>query len=141
MHKLTLTSTFASTIMVGDPGYLTIPLPPKETKAVEVTAVQLRQLTPGLDKLKAAGWLNYVVDAGGPVAVKVEVKPVDPPPPPPSAPPPPAPSPEPVVASPVEPEPSPETPAADSAPEVPPAAPEAPPAAKPNFFDKKNRNR
>lgn len=134
MPKLTLTSTFASTIMVGDPGYLTIPLPPKETKTVDVTAVQLRQLTPGLDKLKAVGWLNYVVDAAGPEAVKVEVKPVDPPPPPP----PPAPSPEPVVTPPAEPE----AVVADAAPSEE-AAPEASPAPapKPGFFDKKNRGR
>lgn len=143
MPKLTLTSTFASTIMVGDPGYLTIPLPPKETKAVDVTDVQLRQLTPGLEKLKAAGWLNYVVDAAGPQvtvteAIKVDVKPIESP----KLPPPPVPSPEPVIAPPVEPE----SVVADSAtiddapiPETLPAP--VPSAPKPGLFEKKNRNR
>jgi hypothetical protein len=145
MPKLTLTSTFASTIMVGDPGYMVIPLPPKETKAVDVTDVQLRQLTPGLEKLKAVGWLNFVVDAAGvkaPEEKKVVAKPSAPPPPPPA----------PSVIVPPEPEavvaaPAPVAEAAadvepDAAPEAPAAPPEAtPPATKPNFFEKKNRNR
>ena len=144
MPKLTLTSTFASTIMVGDPGYITIPLPPKETKAVDVTDVQLRQLAPGLEKLKAAGWLNYVVDAAGPQVtipetLKVTMKPAEPIALPKSPPPPPPP--EPIVTSPIEPE----VVAVVSATkdEVPPeTTPEpAPSAPKPNLLDRKNRGR
>jgi len=134
MPKLTLTSTFASTVMVGDPGYLTFPLAPKETKTVEVTEGQLRLLTPGLEKLKGAGWLNFSVGTTSPV---VEVAKVAAPPEP-VAPPPPAPTPEPVVTQPVEPEVV--APASEAKEEeAPEAAPEAAPAAKPSFFEKKNR--
>jgi len=138
MPKLKLTSTFASSVIVGDPGILIVTLPPKETRSIDVTDVQLRQLMPQLEKLKAANWLNYsvsdqadtavkIVAAPEPVKVveevKVETKPA------PSAPPPPAPSPEPVVAESSAPEPE-----ADLA--VPAPAPSAP---KPQSYDKKNR--
>jgi len=137
MPKLTLTSTFASSVVVGDPGILTVTLPPKETRTVDVTDAQISQLTPQLEKLKAAGWLTYnvgavvVAPAAPPVkvaeVVKIEAKPVTPPPPP-------EPTPEPAVSEPP-------TEAAEVAAE--PVAPPAPPpsAPKPSFFDKKSRNR
>ena len=137
MPKLTLTSTFASSVVVGDPGILTVTLPPKETRTVDVTDAQISQLTPQLEKLKAAGWLTYyvgavvVAPAAPPVkvaeVVKIEAKPVTPPPPP-----------EPVVA-----ETPPEVAAVPTVTETtdapPPAAP--PSAPKPSFFGKKDRNR
>lgn len=61
MSKLTLTSTFASAVIIGDPGILVFTLPAKETKTIDVNDVQLRQLTPQLEKLKAAKWINYSV--------------------------------------------------------------------------------
>jgi len=61
MLKLTLTSTFASSIIVGDPGVLVINLPAKATRTVDINDVQLRQLTAQLEKLKAAKWLDYTV--------------------------------------------------------------------------------
>jgi hypothetical protein len=143
MPKLTLTSTFASSITIGDPGVLAFNLAPKETKTVEATEAQIRQLTPGLEKLKAAGWINYVVNDGA--AAPVEVKPVAPPPPPaPPAPEPvaPAPTPDPVVepveAAPAAPAEDPVAPAEPTAEEAPAPAPSAP---KPPTFDRKNRNR
>jgi len=73
MPKLTVTSTFASTVIVGDPAILTITLPPKESRTVEVTEVQLRQLTPGLDKIQNAGWITYGIAKAAPVAEVVKV--------------------------------------------------------------------
>jgi len=140
MPKLTLTSTFASSVVVGDPGILTVNLPPKETREVEATDVQIAQLLPQLEKLKSAGWLTFSVGAVAvaPVVppvkvaevVKIEVKPVEPPPP--------EPAPEPVVV-----EPPPEAVADPVVPETTEAPPAeaTPAAAKPSFFDKKNRNR
>lgn len=61
MPNLLLTSIFPSSITIGDPSVLTFTLAPRENKTLEVTEVQLRQLTPGLEKLKQAGWINYVV--------------------------------------------------------------------------------
>jgi hypothetical protein len=155
MSKLTLTSTFASTITVGDPGVLAFNLKPKETKSVEVDEAQLRHLTPGLERLKAAKWINYTVTDGSSVPAPVVTKPVEPPAPPPP------PAPEPVVpaADPVEevseeaPVEDPVTPPADVPPEVPPAVEppvvqDSPPAADPApsapkspLLDRKNRNR
>ena len=138
MPKLTLTSTFASSIIVGDPSIITITLPAKETKSVEVTDVQLRRLTEGLDKLTNVGWLKYSV-ADAAVAVTPPAPVVVPPPPPP--PPEPVVVPEPVpepVAPPVE-EPAPvpeETPVAAPVVEEAPA----PAATKAPFFGK-GRNR
>jgi len=142
MPKLNLTSTFVSSVIVGDPGIITVTLPPKETKSVDITEIQLRQLMPQLEKLKAANWLTFsisdaaepapapappvvVVAAPAPVVVveevKVEAVPV------------PVPSPEPV------PEPAAEPEAVVAAPEpVAPAAP-APSAPRPQSYDKKNR--
>lgn len=138
MPKLTLTSTFASSIIVGDPSIITITLPPKETKAVDVTDAQLRQLKEGLDKLTNIGWLKYsVADAAVPVSSPKPVPVVVPPPPPPE--PVVVPEPEPVVVTPPVEEPAPvpeETPVATPVVEETPA----PAAAKAPFFGK-NRNR
>jgi hypothetical protein len=150
MPKLTLTSTFASSVIVGDPGIVTVTLPPKETKSIDVTEVQLRQLMPGLEKLKAVGWINYsVADTEEPATI-IEKNPVKPAP---SAPPkvivPPAPAP--VPAAP--PETPAETPVAPATPEIAPEDPtvvvpepvtkieEAPAPVKTTPFEKRNRNR
>ncbi len=145
MPKLTLTSTFASSITIGDPGVLAFNLAPKETKSVEATETQLRQLTPGLDKLKAAGWINYTVveaTSAAPVkiveTVKVETKPIEPPAPvPPPEPVLSEPVPEPVTEKPVEAVTPAETPEAEAAP----ASAPAPSTPRPPTFDRKNRNR
>jgi hypothetical protein len=130
--KLTLTSSFASSITIGDPSYMTFTLAPKETKSLDVTEVQIRQLTPGLEKLKAAGWLNYSIVTNFP-NIKVE----SPPPPAPSVP---VAAPEEVVTKPVA-EVT-EKPAAEPV-EVPAqeTTPPVPVAARPLPFDRKNRNR
>lgn len=135
MPKLTLTSTFASPLVVGDPGAVTINLNPKETKSVEVSKDQLSLLLPGLEKLKTAGWVTFTVGTEAAAAVKVsETVAVTPkitaPPPPP--PPPPAPEPSEEKETPVE-EPASPPPAEEAAPV--PSAPKAP------SFDRKNRNR
>jgi hypothetical protein len=155
MSKLTLTSAFASTITIGDPGVLAFNLKPKETKSVEVDEAQLRHLTPGLERLKAAKWLNYTVTDGSSVPASVETKPAEPPAPPPPPPP------EPVVpaADPVEevseeaPVEDPATPPVEVPPEVPvvveppvvqdvpPATDPAPSAPKSPLLERKNRNR
>jgi hypothetical protein len=75
MPRLNLTSTFASAIIVGEPGILVITLPPKENLSVNVTDVQLRQLTAQLEKLKAANWLDYSVADQNDKATKVVAKP------------------------------------------------------------------
>lgn len=132
MPKLTLTSTFASPLVLGDPGVVTINLNPKETKSVEVNKDHLPLLMPGLEKLKTAGWLTFTIGTEAVAAVKVaETAAVTPkitaPPPPPPAPEPPeekeAPAEEPVSPPPAE----------EAAPA--PSAPKAP------SFDRKNRNR
>jgi hypothetical protein len=134
MPKLVLTSTFASSITVGDPGILAFNLAPKETKTVEATEVQIRQLTPGLEKLKAVGWLNYTVTDAAPAPE--EVKPAVAAPP---MEPTPTPAPEPVPA-PVEN--SPEAPAEATAPaEETAPTPNEPAAFKAPSFDRKTRNR
>jgi len=137
MAKLTLTSTFASSIIIGDPGVLTLNLPPKETRTLSVTDVQLRQLTPQLAQLKAAKWIEFsVADDDGVTLVAVE--PVAPPPPPPSEPvaPPPAEPVAPVVpaSEPVAP-----TPVQEEEVKVTEEVTAEPTAAKPASFDKKNR--
>jgi hypothetical protein len=128
MPKLTLTSTFASPLVVGDPGAVTINLNPKETKSVEVSKDHLPVLLPGLEKLKTAGWLTFVV--GDAVEVPATPKAAAPPPPPP-----PATEPTPVVE---------EAPAASAEEAAPVTSNEeapAPSAPKAPFFDRKNRNR
>lgn len=127
MSKLTLTSTYISTVVVGDPGILTVTLGPKASKTVEVTDVQLGQLTPQLEKLKTAGWITFSVD-GAPVAAEpVKAAPV--PAPEPIAPPPPAPDPENAPSEQSEAPPS----------EPPPAESDATPAKSAPFFEKKSR--
>lgn len=156
MSKLTLTSTFASTITIGDPGVLAFNLKPKETKSVEVDEAQLRFLTPGLERLKTAKWINYTVTDGSSPSVPVETAPVAPPAPPPE---PVAPPKAPVEEAPVEevPEEDPpadpvvppvetpaEVPAVTEVPVVqdaPPAADPAPAPPKSPLIDRKNRNR
>lgn len=162
MSKLTLTSTFASSITIGDPGVLAFTLKPKETKSVEVDEAQLRHLTPGLERLKAAKWINYTVVHPGVVAEAAT--PTTPPPAPAQTPAPEVPPPAPKVEVPppapkVEtPPPEPDADGADAPPatEVPPAADpastppatEVPPVAdsattapKSPLLDRKNRNR
>ena len=63
MPKLTLISSFPSSIVIGDPGIVTYVLAPKETKVVDVTDVHLRQLKEQLEKLSAAGWLRCYTEA------------------------------------------------------------------------------
>lgn len=138
MAKLTLTSTFASSIIIGDPGVLTVNLPPKETITLNVTDVQLRQLSAQLTQLKTSKWIEFSVSDDDGTSAPAPVEPVAPPPPAP-----PAPTPESVPDSVPEP----------GAPEVPVAPTPVqeeevkviedvtvePAAAKPGSFDKKNR--
>ena len=72
MPQLTITSKFASSLVIGEPGVLTIPFPltllPKETTRLEITAAQLRHVLPSLEKIKNVGWIEYAVDTEEAVA-------------------------------------------------------------------------
>lgn len=126
MFQLTVTSTFASSLVVGDPGIITFVLAPKETKVVEMSDSQLRQLAGQLEKLVAAGWLRFTVaERAAPIFNSAPV--VAPEPVAPVAPQEPVEVPEPVTPpAPVVP---PEAPVPEPEPIVPPEAPVETPAA------------
>ena len=71
MTTLTLTNTNPSSLIVGDPGHVTVSIPPKETKTLEVNEAQLKFLMPQLEQLKAAKWLEYSVSEGAPAPASV----------------------------------------------------------------------
>lgn len=81
MPNITVTSLQESELVVGDPGFYVIKVPPKGTKEVSVTTEQLRLLTPHLDRLKNAKWLIYSVGDVAAAAAPVEAPPSQPPPP------------------------------------------------------------
>jgi hypothetical protein len=85
MPKLTVTNNLPSMLTLGDPGTLTLIVPPKSSKTVAVSAAHLEFLNESLTKLTALKWLSYTVDAPStveapPAAVIVPPAPVVAPP-------------------------------------------------------------
>jgi len=71
MSNLTVNNIGISTLTVGDPGSISLVIPPKESRTVTVNEAQLLHITPGLERVRAAGWATYSVEIAGAPSVSL----------------------------------------------------------------------